>query len=109
MKFILCLLFLVGHTVALIYNKLSSQLANSLTSNDYLISTLGFLRVTLNPQTCQLQIENFTNNNYQIIGYYPRNSLPSCKSLSILNNSLVSNNNNALLSLKAADIKSVYD
>lgn len=109
MKFILCLLLLLGHALTLIYNKLSTQFSNSLTSSDYLVSTLGYLRVTLNPQTCQLQIENFTNNNYQIIGYYPRNSLPSCKSLSLVNNSLVSNNNNSLLSLKAADIKSVYD
>jgi hypothetical protein len=52
---ILWLLLLIAADCA-IYPKISTQFGNSLTSSDFLISTLGLFRMTLNPPTCQLQI-----------------------------------------------------
>lgn len=106
------LLWVLGAVVAgecAIYSKISTQLVNSLTASDYLLSTLGLFRMTLNPQTCQLQIENFTASNYAIVGYYPRAALPPCQSLSIARNALVSDNNDSMLGLQAAQMKTAYD
>jgi hypothetical protein len=105
--FLLLWLVLVGRCV--IFSKISTQAGNTLTSSDYLVSTLGFFRMTLAPATCQLQIENFTNTTYAIVGYYPRAALPPCQSLFIANNSLASNNNDGILALQAAQIKTLFD
>jgi hypothetical protein len=56
MKIILWLFELVVLANSAIYSKISTQFGNTLTSSDYLISTLGLFRMTLNPTTCQLQI-----------------------------------------------------
>lgn len=103
------LLFLLGVAETVVYLKLTSLVPSTLTPNDYLISTLGHFRLTLNSQTCQLQIETFTNNNYAVVGYYPRTVLSSCSSLTVANNSLVSNNGYALLSLRNAQLGSRFD
>lgn len=109
MQFFLFLssLLLAAHCV--IYSKLSTQLDNALTASDYLMSTLGLFRMTLTPATCQLQIENFDNNTYAIIGYFPRQALLPCESLSITNNSILSNNNDPILSLQASQMGTVFD
>ena len=54
MRIVLCMLLAVAHCV--LYQKISTQLGNSLTASDYLLSTLGLFRMTINPSTCQLQI-----------------------------------------------------
>lgn len=46
MKIILCMLLAITHCA--LYQKISTQLSNSLTSSDYLLSTLGLFRMTLN-------------------------------------------------------------
>jgi hypothetical protein len=56
MIFVLWLASLLLATHCAIYSKISTQLGNILTANDYLLSTLGLFRMTLAPQTCQLQI-----------------------------------------------------
>lgn len=109
MRFFLFLATLLLAADCAIYSKLSTQLGNALTASDYLMSTLGLFRMTLAPATCQLQIENFANNSYAIVGYYPRQALPPCQSLAITNNSILSNNNDPILSLQAAQMRTVFD
>ena len=92
-----------------LYQKISTQLGNSLTASDYLLSTLGLFRMTLNPSTCQLQIETFNTSNYIVIGFFPRTALPPCKWLTVSNNSLVSSTDTVILSLLAAQVRSVFD
>lgn len=107
MKIILWLLFALTHCV--LYQKISTQLGNSLTASDYLLSTLGLFRMTINPSTCQLQIEAFNSTNYVIVGFYPRTALSPCKWLTVSNNSFVSNTNTVILSLQAAQVRSSFD
>lgn len=107
MKIILCMLLAITHCA--LYQKISTQLGNSLTASDYLLSTLGLFRMTLNQSTCQLQIETFNTTNYVIVGFYPRTALSPCKWLTISNNSFVSNTNTIILSLQAAQVRSAFD
>jgi hypothetical protein len=102
-------MFCVASIHGATYSKLTTLTGTQLTPNDYLISTLGQVRMTLNPQKCQLQLEAFTQNSYSIIGYYPRKALPPCLSLSIANNSLISNNLHLILSLKVSQSSARFD
>jgi hypothetical protein len=100
---------LLALTHCVLYQKISTQLGNSLTASDYLLSTLGLFRMTINPSTCQLQIETFNNTNYVIIGFYPRRASSPCKWLTVSNNSFVSNTNTVILSLQAAQVRTAFD
>jgi hypothetical protein len=92
-----------------IYYKLTSIGRGTLSPNDYLTSALGRFRLTLTPQTCQLQIEAFGGSNYAVVGYFPRAALSPCSSLSIDNYSLTSNTGIALLSLRSGQLGSRFD
>lgn len=109
MKFILCLFVCLITSKCAIYSKISTLNSVILTSNDYLVSTLGLFRTKLNPKTCQLIFENFVNSDYLIVGYYPRSALSPCSFVTISNNSLVSSNNDTILSLKSSQINNIYD
>ena len=53
-KVLLLMVLLVSHCA--IFNKITSLKPTPLTPNDYLISTLGTFRLTIAPNTCQLQL-----------------------------------------------------
>lgn len=109
LKTILCLLVIATLSRAVIYSKLSSLYSTVLTPADYLSSTLGLFRVTLNPQWCQLKIENFINGDFSILGYYPRSAQAPCQFLTIAHNQLYSNNNDSILGLRPDQLRTVFD
>ena len=108
MRTVLVLLLLwAAHSA--VYHKITSLQPSPLTPHDYLTSTLGNFRLTLKAPTCQLQIETFFEPSYSIVGYYPRTALQPCSSLSVVNNSLLSDNGQPLLSLKNRQLASRFD
>jgi hypothetical protein len=106
MKTIFLLLLPLVH--CLLFNKISS-LGGQLTPGDYLVSALGQFRLTLNPQTCQLQIEAFSTSRYVAVGYYPRSAQGGCSWLAVSSNALRSESGQALLSLKNGQLGARFD
>ena len=58
-------------------NGFLSKESQLFTPADTLVSTLGFFKITLLSKHCQLQVEEFQDDNYKVVGYFNSLQLPT--------------------------------